>query len=277
MGRLPEVVPVDIYPDAGALGEGLAAVILEDLARVAREGRAYLLGCPGGRSPMSTYQALGRQAAAAGADLSPLVVVMMDEYVLPAGESFVNCPADAHYSCHRAAIEEIAGAMNAGLDATRQVPPENVWFPDPAEPAAYDERIRAAGGIELFLVASGAGDGHVAFNPPGDPADSPTRILRIADTTRTDNLRTFPEFAGLEEVPRYGVSVGLGTIGGLSRQVVLIAHGEDKQYAVRRLAACDGFDPHWPASLVYRCQRPRIMLDEAAAAGLAPAGAERRE
>ena len=261
-------VPSRVYADPVALGEGLGALILEDLAPAAQEGRPYLLGCPGGRSPMSTYQAMGRFAAAASVDLSPLVIVMMDEYVFPAGAGFVNCPADAHYSCHRAADEEIAGVLNAGLDSARQVRPENVWFPDPARPATYDEQIRAAGGIDLFIIATGAGDGHVAFNPPGTPADSPTRIIRIADTTRTDNLRTFPDFAGLEDVPAYGVGVGLGTISGLSRRVVLIAHGEDKQYAVRRLAQCDGFGPQWPASLLYLCRSPQVMLDEAAAGGL---------
>jgi glucosamine-6-phosphate deaminase len=268
LGDAGPPIPVSIFPNPEALAESLAALLLAEIVAASRRGSRCLLGCPGGRSPMGTYQALGRQVAASEQDLSPVVIVMMDEYVFAQDGGFVNCPADAHYSCHRAAKEEIAGIINAGLAEPRRILAENVWFPDPADPAAYDERIRAAGGVDLFIVAMGAGDGHVAFNPPGSPADSLTRVVALAETTRRDNLHTFPQFADISEVPGYGVGVGLGTIAEWSRQVVLIAHGEDKQYAVRRLGSYSDFDAAWPASIIFRCRGAQVMLDEAAARGL---------
>jgi glucosamine-6-phosphate deaminase len=268
LGEVAHSIPVSIFPDPEALAEALAGVLLAEIVEAAREGHRCLLGCPGGRSPRATYRALGRLAAASGSDLSHLVIVMMDEYAFLQAGGFVNCPADAHYSCHRAAEQEIVGVINAGLEPERRILAESVWFPDPADPGAYDERIQAAGGVDLFIVATGAGDGHVAFNPPGSPADSPTRIVEIAQSTRRDNLRTFPQFADIDEVPAYGVGVGLGTIAELSRQVVLIAHGEDKQYAVRRLAGYDDWEAEWPASIIYRCRGAQVMIDEAAARGL---------
>ena len=45
-------------------------------------GRPFLLGCPGGRSARTTYRHLARRAAAERLDLSALVIVMMDEYVI---------------------------------------------------------------------------------------------------------------------------------------------------------------------------------------------------
>ena len=270
LGDAAHPIPVSIFPDSEALAEALAGLLLAEIVEAAREGRRCLLGCPGGRSPRATYRALGRLAAASGENLSRVVIVMMDEYVFPQDGGFVNCPADAHYSCHRAAEEEIAGVINAGLEPERRIPAEGVWFPDPTDPGAYDERIQAAGGVDLFIVATGAGDGHVAFNPPGSPADSPTRIVEIAQSTRQDNLRTFPQFAGLNEVPEYGVGVGLGTIAELSRQVVLIAIGEDKQYAVRRLAGYDDWEAEWPASIIYRCRGAQVMIEEEAAGGDSP-------
>lgn len=261
-------LPVSVFPDPEALGDALAQTILEGIRDAARDGRRYLLGCPGGRSPRTTYQALGRLAAATGQPLSHVVIVMMDEYLFHTAEGFINCPPDAHYSCHRFAEEEIRKVINRDLAPEHRIPADQVWFPQPAHPARYDDDIRAAGGIDLFIIASGASDGHVAFNPPGAPADSTSRIITLPDSTRSDNMVTFPEFTDLREVPTFGVSVGLGTIARLSRQAVLIAHSADKQYAVRRLASCTDFDPQWPASIIYRCSNARAMLDETAAEGL---------
>ena len=266
LGKPPHAAPVFLFPDAEALGAQLASEILDLLNEARKESRPFLLGCPGGRSLRSTYQALGRLAAENGADLSRLVIVMMDEYVLPSGRAgrFKNCPAGAHYSCHRFAREEIAAVLNAGLRPSRRVRSASVWFPDPAAPGTYETKIEKAGGVDLFLIASGASDGHVAFNPPGSTLGSSTRIVPLAESTRRDNLGTFPRFGGLAEVPAHGVSVGLGTIARLSRRVALVIHGAHKRDAVQRLLQCADFTPGWPASVILRCRKPSVWLDRAA-------------
>jgi len=258
---------VEIQPTAGTLGESLAARILCGIREAASARRPYYLGCPGGRSPRGTYLALGRQVAAARMSLAHVVIVMMDDYVIPDNAGgFVHCAGEAHYSCLRFALEEIWKPLNAGLPETDRLCRENVWLPDPQNPDAYEARLQAAGGIDLFIIASGASDGHVAFNPPGSPADSATRVIPLAPTTRRDNLATFPEFEGrLADVPAFGVSVGLGTIARLSREVVLIMQGENKREALQRLSACSGFDPAWPASVIHLCRQPRLLIDQAVA------------
>jgi glucosamine-6-phosphate deaminase len=228
------------FADATALGESLAD---ELIARYDTREGPFLLGCPGGRSLRTSYRAL----AARGRLLDRLVVVMMDEYV--------GAPRDAHYSCTRFAHEEIAGPLG--------VPAERVWLPDATDPGAYDNRIGAAGGVAVFLLASGASDGHVAFVPPGSPRDGRTAVLPIAETTRRDNLVTFPEFTGLDDVPRLGVSVGLGTIAA-ARSLKLVLHGSDKRAAAARLLALDAFDPSWPASIVHDHPDSEIWIDRAA-------------
>jgi glucosamine-6-phosphate deaminase len=227
---------VRILPSAEAIGERLAAELAERHDRV--DG-AFLLGCPGGRSLRTTY------AAMTGLRWDRLVVVMMDEYV--------GAPEDAHYSCTRFAREEIAGPLG--------VPAERTWLPD----AGYDERIDAAGGIDVFLLASGASDGHVAFLPPGSPRDGRTGVVQIAASTRRDNLATFPAFRTLDDVPGSGISVGLGTILG-ARSLRLVLHGADKRDAARRLLALDGFDSDWPASIVHDHDDAVIYIDEEAVA-----------
>jgi glucosamine-6-phosphate deaminase len=252
---------VRVFPDEDSLGASLADEIAEGIDAARASGRRYVLGCPGGRSARSTYRALAGRAR--GADLSHLIIAMMDDYVLPTEDgSFEHCPADAHYSCRRFAHDEIAAPLNEA--AAVGVPDQQVWLPDPADPAAYRARIEGAGGIDLFIVASGASDGHVAFVKPGTPLDSDLSIISLAETTRRDNIATFPEFASLEDVPGHGVSVGLGTIRDLSRRVRLIIHGEGKRLAARRVLEADDFDPAWPATFIHRCRGAQIWLDEAA-------------
>ncbi|MGF6233092.1 glucosamine-6-phosphate deaminase [Inquilinus ginsengisoli] len=258
-------IPVTVHPTPDALGRAVAQRILGGIERATEESRPYLLGCPAGRSAAPVYAALGALAGMTRFDLSRLVLVMMDEYLVEGPSGPVLCDPRAHYSCRRFAEHEIRAVLNAKLPAPRQLPATSVWCPAPAEPEAYDWRIRDAGGIDLFLLASGASDGHVAFNPPGSPAEGGTAIVALAEETRRDNMATFPGFAVIAEVPRRGVSVGLGTIAGLSRAALMILHGAHKRQAMRRLLESRDFEPTWPATILHRCRNPEIHLDAAAA------------
>jgi glucosamine-6-phosphate deaminase len=258
-------VPPTVFADHRALGQALAAQIADGIALAAREERPYVLGCPGGRSPLSTYAALAGQVTARSLDLRHVVIVMMDDYVVRGEDGFRRIGADLPWSCLRFGRVEIAGRLSAAAGSGRGIAPDRLWVPDPADPGAYDERIADAGGVDLFILASGASDGHVAFNPAGTAANTTTRVVELAEPTRRDNLVTFPEFGGLEEVPRYGVTVGVGTIRAHSRRAVLVAHGADKAPAARRLAAAEAYDPDWPATVISDCARPALYLDQAAA------------
>lgn len=138
-------------------------------------------------------------------------------------------------------------------------------MPDPEQPAAYDGRLAAAGGVDLFLLASGAGDGHIAFNPPGTQRESTTRIERLAEQTRRDNLATFPEFRSVDEVPTHGLTIGTGSIANLSKSVAMIFWGRDKQTAFKRISGADIYDPDWPASIVQECRNAEVHAYRAAA------------
>jgi glucosamine-6-phosphate deaminase len=257
-------VPVAVFPDPDVLGHALAREILAQIEGVRSEGRVCVLGCPAGRSLRSTYAALAMLAAEREADLSRLVVAMMDEYLVATPQGHRLCPGDAHYSCRGYGRREILDPINSGLSPERRIPEENLWYPEPEDAMAYEERLRAAGGFDLFLAASGASDGHVAFNSIGTTLAERTRVIRLETATRRDNLETFPDFGSLDELPEFGVGVGLGTIVEQSRRVVLVMIGEGKRAAAHRLSRCTDFTPDWPASFIYRCRSPRILLDSAA-------------
>ncbi|TNM69684.1 hypothetical protein FHN55_02750 [Streptomyces sp. NP160] len=260
-----------------ALGEAAAAAVVEGLAAArTRRADAFLLGCPTGRSPASTYAALARRVAAERLDVSRLVVVLMDEYLVPRrpqdddGGLALEDPAAPH-SCARYGRQEVLEPLQRAAGAGRGPSDDALWLPDPHHPdgpAAYDALIADAGGVDLFLLASGASDGHVAFNPPGTPPDATTRVVELPETTRRDNLATFPSFGGdLANVPRHGVGVGVATIRDLSRSVLMLCHGAGKRAAVERLAAADRYDPTWPATVLADCAAPRFLVDRAATRG----------
>jgi glucosamine-6-phosphate deaminase len=259
-----------VFDGPEAVGRALAALIADRIA-AARPGRSFLLGCPSGRSPWTTYVALAREVTARRLDLSGLVIVMMDEFVERDDATGRERPIDAAalHSCLRFGQAEIVDRLNAAVGPGRRIGPDRLWVPDPAAPDDYDRQIADHGGVDLFILASGAGDGHVAFNPPGTGPDAATRVVRLAEQTRRDNLSTFPSFGGdINQVPRYGVTVGVGTIREQSKQVVMVAHGAQKAPAVRRMAEADSYQPDWPATILADCASPLLFVDKAAAAEL---------
>jgi glucosamine-6-phosphate deaminase len=231
--------------------EALAGALADDLhALIAGAAGPVLIGVPAGRTLAPVVGPLADRLR--GERLDHVVLVMMDDYLVDDGLA----PVDAHFSCRRFGLD---------LAAAIGIEPHAVWSPDPTDPPAYDARIADAGGIDLFLVAVGASDGHVAFNAPGTPLGSRTRTVELAESTRRDNLGTFPAFGSLGAVPTHGVSVGLATILD-ARRVALVAHGPGKADAVRRLLTATNHDPQWPATLVHRHPDVRWYLDAAALA-----------
>jgi glucosamine-6-phosphate deaminase len=93
---------------------------------------------------------------------------------------------------------------------------------------AYEDAIRAAGGIDFQLLGIGR-TGHIGFNEPGSPKDSRTRMVELDPVTRQDAA---PSFGGLEHVPTHAISMGCGTILE-ARKIALLAWGEAKASIVR--------------------------------------------
>ena len=257
--------PLRVFANPEAIGEELATRLLGRIERARIAGQQYLLGCPTGRSPRPVYAAMGHRLAASPQPLSHLLLVMMDEYLVPAGDALTYAPAHAPWSCHHFARVEIAAVLNQGLPPSHRISEDGIWFPDPRDPEEYEARIDDAGGLDCFILASGASDGHVAFNPPGSARDSRTRIIELSDETRRDNLKTFPTFGSLDAVPRHGISVGVETITR-AREAVMLAWGEGKRLTVARRRRASRYDADWPATLIHECAGGELFCDSAAAA-----------
>ncbi|HEY0246859.1 MAG TPA: 6-phosphogluconolactonase [Gryllotalpicola sp.] len=263
--------PTTIFPTADAIGHAVASEIVIGLVEATAAGRPYVLGAPSGRTPRSTYRALADLLQGrTDVDVTRLQLVMMDDYVVrePGRRAFSRVRPELPYSCERFAREEILAPL-AAVPGRTGVPERNLHLPDPADPAAYDELIAGLGGVDLFILATGASDGHVAFNPPGSAAASLTRVVELSEQTRRDNMLTFaPHFRRLEDVPRHGVTVGIETIRRHTRRAAMLAIGAGKQKAAAVIAAAEAYSPDWPATIVSECENPSLYLDPAAAAAL---------
>jgi len=255
--------PLRVLPTPEAIGEALADRILQRIEEARVNGRPFVLGSPTGRTPRPIYAAMARRLAVHPQDLAHVTVVMMDEYLVPVANGLAYAPAEEPWSCHYFARVEIAAPLNAVLRPEQRLNDTKIWFPAPNDSGAYDDRISDAGGIDLFLLASGASDGHVAFNPPGSPRESRTRVIPLSEATRRDNLRTFPAFGSLDRVPNHGVSVGISTIVS-AREALMVVWGSGKGLTLSRMLAAERYQPDWPATLVHECRRGEIIADEAA-------------
>jgi glucosamine-6-phosphate deaminase len=234
------VTPLRVFETPEALGEAVASRIVDRVSEAAEAGKRFLLGCPTGRTPRPLYASLARRDV----DFRHVTMVMMDEYLVP------DTSSEA-WSCHAFVRQHVTFRVG------------DIWFPDPVDPAAYDRRIADAGGIDLFVLASGATDGHVAFNSTGSPRDSRTRVVPLSEQTRSDNLQTSPSFGSLENVPRHGVTVGIATIAE-AREAIMALTGVSKRLTLRRILAATAYDPAWPATVIHECAVRAIVADEAA-------------
>jgi glucosamine-6-phosphate deaminase len=252
-----------LFETPAELGTYVARFTAARIGNAIAERGLAVLGCPSGRSLVPAYAALGTELAAV--DGTKLHLLMMDEYVdQVAGGGYRRCPPDAHFSCARFGEWEIRQVLNHAM--TQTIPAENLHLPDPSAPERYEALIEQLGGIDVFLLASGTSDGHVAFNPPGTPAEATTRCVALADTTRKDNMSTFPEFRSLDEVPRYGVTVGPATISRHSSTALLVLTGREKGLALKSVRETATYDPSWPASVIHVCRQAHIFADRKAEA-----------
>jgi glucosamine-6-phosphate deaminase len=259
-------VKFQVFPTPEALGAYTAEIVRSELQQaIAARGRAAL-GCPSGRTPRPTYAALAQLLRTKPIDGCHLHLLMMDEFLEGEDGHWRHCPETAHFSCVGFAERYIRGAFNSALD--QPIPRAKLHAPPADDPIAYEKLIADFGGIDVFLLASGESDGHVAFNPPGTSQNARTRRVELALATRQDNMRTFPAFQDISEVPRFGVSVGPATIAEHSRKAIMILTGAAKGHALRRMLDANAYDPSWPSTIIHACRNAEILADEAAVAAM---------
>jgi glucosamine-6-phosphate deaminase len=208
-----------------------------------------VLGLATGSTPLGIYRELGRMHREEGLDFAGVRTFNLDEYYGLAPDH----PQSYHYF------------MDENLLRHVNIDPKNVHIPGglvkdiEASCSEYETSIRSAGGIDIQLLGIGR-DGHIAFNEPGSSLGSRTRLKTLAQETISDNARFFKS---LGEVPRFAITMGVGTILE-SHHIVLLASGVEKSEAVR-LAVEGPVTSEITASALQLHPSVTVFLDEAAA------------
>ena len=251
---------IKIFDNDKILAQLLALEILKELKR-----KKYLvLGCPGGRSLKKTYYYLGKISHELNISLDNLIIIMMDEYLYKKNDKYKLVNSNSHFSCVKFSKQVIKKLLNYKKNNLNSLKDKNIFFPKVNLPKSYDLLIKKLGGIDIFLLASGSSDGHVAFNNFYSTIKQNTHITKLSLKTRADNMRTFSEFKKLSEVPQYGLTVGLNTIKSLSKKVILVLTGKEKRLTFKKLNTLKKFDISWPASIVFKCKNYKIYVDKVA-------------
>lgn len=126
-----------------------------------------------------------------------------------------------------------------------------------SECLAYEEKIKRAGGIELFLGGIGP-DGHIAFNEPGSSLASRTRVKTLAYDTILANSRFFDN--DVEKVPKMALTVGVQTVLE-AREVVIVITGQHKALALQKCVE-GGVNHMWTLSSLQLHPHALIVVDE---------------
>jgi glucosamine-6-phosphate deaminase len=180
-----------------------------------------ILGLATGSTPIPLYKELIRRCKKGkGLDFSTTITFNLDEYVgLPPTHDqsyryFMNHELFNHVNINKKNTHVPIG-MVKGIPAIQH------------ECDVYEQMIDDVGGVDLQVLGIG-GNGHIGFNEPGSSLGSLTRIKTLTEDTRRANARFFKS---LREVPKYAITMGIGTILK-ARKVVLLATGESKAKAV---------------------------------------------
>ncbi|MCB1210289.1 MAG: glucosamine-6-phosphate deaminase, partial [Verrucomicrobiales bacterium] len=210
-----EKVHTSIFPSSAEAAKALAAEIRDLILEREKSGKPVVLGMATGSTPVPFYRELIRLHEQEKLSFKNVITFNLDEYY------GLNADHPESYACF----------MREQLFDHIDIPAENINIPCGSLPREqvfahcreYEEKIDAVGGIDLQILGIGR-TGHIGFNEPGSSRESLTRRITLDRITRQDAAA---DFRGEENVPRFAITMGVGTILR-ARKLVLMAWGENK-------------------------------------------------
>jgi len=237
-----------IHPDYERLSKWVAYYIAGKINKKKPSAeRPFVLGMPTGSSPYGTYEELVKLNEAGKVSFRDVITFNMDEYVGIEEED----PQSYHYFMRKNFFDHI------------DIPPENINILDgnavdlDAECLRYEEKIKAVGGIDLFLGGIGP-DGHIAFNEPGSSLSSRTRVKTLTYDTIVANARFFGD--DINKVPKTALTVGVATVMD-AREVMIIISGYNKARALKMVVE-EGVNHMWTVSQLQLHRHGIIVCDD---------------
>ncbi|QJW93301.1 glucosamine-6-phosphate deaminase [Frigoriglobus tundricola] len=242
------------FPTAGAAAKHVAKEI-DKLVRARNAANKHtVLGLATGSTPVGLYRELIRLHKEEGLDLSRVVTFNLDEYY--------PIPKESQHSYFRWMHETLFSHVNIAWENHHI--PDGSLKPDEVDAACaqYEEQIKSFGGIDIQILGIGR-TGHIAFNEPGSPQNSRTRLVTLDSITRRDAA---DGFFGEKNVPHHALTMGVASILE-ARRIFLMAFGEHKAGIVFKAVEQPPTEAI-SASFLQDHKDATFVLDEAAAAEL---------
>ncbi len=234
---------ITVAKDYEALSREAAHAVIEQV----RGKRDSVLVFPGGDTPAGMLRELIEASHSQHVDFSDCTFVSLDEWVGLDGSVEGSC----RYTLDRLFFKPAP------------IAPSQILFFDAkaanlqAECRRMDERIAAAGGVDLLVLGIGL-NGHIGFNEPGASWDSLCHVAELDDITKSVASKYFPN--GTDHVHQ-GITIGMRHIME-SKRVVVLANGEKKTEIVKKVVHDTG-TPAVPASMLKDHPHCSIIVDEA--------------
>jgi glucosamine-6-phosphate deaminase len=240
---------INILGNVQAVAEAGADIVAELVTRK----KDATLGLATGGTPIAMYRRLVDLHREGRLSFRDVTTFNLDEYI---GVS-PNNPQSYRAYMQRELFDDI------DIDVANTHLPECAGEQNPLEVGpAYEEKIRAAGGIDLQVLGIGR-NGHIGFNEPTSSLASRTRIKTLTRGTVEANKRYFDED---EFQPELAITMGISTIMD-AREVLLLATGPKKAEAVEKMIE-GPVSAMAPASILQMHERVTVLLDRDAASAL---------
>ncbi len=216
----------------------------------------FVLGLPTGSTPIPVYERLVDACQKGHVSFKNVVTFNMDEYV--------GLDKNHAQSYHFFMFEHLFNHID--------IPKNHIYILDgmaknpQAECQLYEEKIKSFGGIDIQLGGIGE-NGHLAFNEPDTPFDTPTHLQRLTNDTIAVNARFFDK---ISNVPTHALTIGLKTIFS-AKQVIILAFGDKKSDAVYN-SIKGNITPSCPASMLQMHPNAVFVCDKAAAVKVSSGG-----
>jgi glucosamine-6-phosphate deaminase len=248
----PQWVRVDDYE---AMCRDGAARIVAAVEKGLGERRPVLLGLATGNTMITLYELLADALNRRGLDLSQLHTFNLDEYV---GSDGCWVPINHPLSYHAYMERQFFCRLDPKVKLNR----EHVHFPDPKNPAGFDDLIRKLGGLDFQLLGIGF-NGHIAFNEPISEAEIsteafaalPTRVIDLTELTIATNAE-LTAGGDRTKVPRRAVTMGMQSILD-AREILLLACFPQQREPLNQIQR-GMLTPQLPASYLLRHPRATI-------------------
>lgn len=208
-----------------------------------------ILGLATGDTPIGMYKELIRLYNDKEIDFSDVKSFNLDEYYGLSDDNtesyhyYMMNNLFKHVNMKRENINILSGTTN---DIEREC-------------SNYDDKIKAAGGIDIQILGIGV-NGHIGFNEPSVNFEAGTHLVKLDKKTIESNSRFFKS---MDEVPKSALSMGIKTIMQ-SKVIVLLANGEAKAEAIYKTVK-GKISPEVPASILQLHNNVNIIVDKDAA------------